>query len=248
PDYLPDNEPTRREFAHLQKSIEHVDDGVARILDALEQTGQAENTLVIFTAEHGLPVPRAKGTLYDPGIQVAFLARWPRRIAPGSVSGSLTSNLDVMPTLLEAANAQIPTRVQGRSLLPLLLGKSADSGREAVFAEKTYHEHYDPIRCVRTEHLKYIRNFADRPRLVMPSDVYNSPTRQSMGEDERFWSHRPAEELYDLTADRGEVSNLAGSPEHREELGNLRARLEEWMQETADPLLKGPVPRVAPQF
>ncbi|MGE0378927.1 MAG: sulfatase, partial [Planctomycetaceae bacterium] len=178
PAHLPDNEPTRREFVELMRSIALVDQGVARVLRALDEADLSRNTLVLFTADHGLPFQRAKGTLYDPGIHVAGLARWPGHIAAASNSTVLTSNVDVMPTLLEAAGAPIPERVQGRSQLSLLRGMAANGApRDAVFAEKTYHEHYDPIRCVRTERFKYIRNFAQRPMLVLPSDVYNSPSR-----------------------------------------------------------------------
>ena len=119
----------------------------------------------------------------------------------------------------------------------------AAPGRDAVFAEKTYHEHYDPIRCVRTDRFKYIRNFADRPRLVLPSDIYNSPTRQSITDDESIWSHREREELYDLAEDPSETRNLVNSAEHAETLAALSAQLDRWMRETEDPLVEGPIER-----
>ena len=244
PDYLPDNLATRREMADFQRSLSMADAGVGRVLQALDSAGLAENTLVIFTSDHGIAFPRAKGTLYDPGIEVGFLARWPGRIQPATSSSALTSNLDCMPTLLEAAGLERPDRTQGQSFLDVLTG-GGGGGRETVFAEKTYHEHYDPMRCVRTDRFKYIRNFADRPRLVLPSDIYNSATRQSMGDDESIWSHREREELYDLLNDPGEKTNLAGSAEHAETLSLLGARLDRWMRETRDPLLDGPIGRPA---
>jgi arylsulfatase A-like enzyme len=244
PDYLPDNEPTRREFAELLRSISVVDQGVARILHALEESGFADNTLVLFTADHGLPFQRAKGTLYDPGINVACMARWPGRIREGSTSRLLSSNVDVMPTLLEAAGIEVPGTVQGHSQLDSWCGHASNGGtRESVFAEKTYHEHYDPIRCVRTDRYKYIRNFAERPMLVLPSDIYNSPSRRSMVDDEALWRHRPAEELYDLTADPAETHNLVHDPRMSAVLQATRARLVEWMEQTDDPLRHGPIPR-----
>lgn len=242
PPYLPDNEATRRECAHLRKSVEAVDASVGRILDSLDACGQRDNTIVIFTSDHGLPFPRAKGTLYDPGIQVGFLARWPGEIQCGAAANALTSNADVMPTLLDATDISLPERLQGESFLDALKG-GAQAGRTAVFAEKTYHEHYDPIRCVRTERYKFIRNFEERPNLVMPSDIYNSTTRQSMTDDEAFWGRRPAEELYDLSADPGEVNNLAMEPGMQEIKRGLELQLIDWMSETEDPLLKGPVGR-----
>lgn len=246
PDYLPDNEPTRREFAELMRSISVVDQGVARILKALEESGEADNTIVLFTADHGLPFARAKGTVYDPGIQVACLARWPGIIPPGTVTEDLSSNIDVMPTLLQAARVPIPDSVQGISHLGRLCGdSSAVPTAGAVFAEKTYHEHYDPIRCLRTHRYKYIRNFARRPMLVLPSDVYNSPSRQSMINDESLWNHRPIEELYDLITDPGEQRNLADDLEWVDVLADARDQLRQWMERTDDPLRHGPIPRSA---
>ncbi|MHC4994311.1 MAG: sulfatase family protein, partial [Planctomycetota bacterium] len=223
PDYLPCNEPTRREFAELHRSLSVADRGLGVILDALDEAGVAENTLVIFTADHGLPFPRAKGTCYDPGVRVGLLARWPGRIRAGSVCDRLTGNVDVMPTLLEIAGAPTPGRVQGQSFAGLLFdgaptGAPGGEPRTAVYAEKTYHEHYDPIRAVRTDRYKYIRNFAPRPNLVLPSDIYNSPTRISITDDEFVWATRPEHELYDLESDPGERENLAGDPAHAETL------------------------------
>ena len=239
PGYLPDNEATRTEFAHLRQSVRAVDAGVGRILRALEQRGAAENTLVIFTADHGLPFPRAKGTLYDPGIQVGFIARLPGQIPRGARSEALTSNVDVMPTLLDWAQVPRSPRLQGVSFRGLLQSGGGVFRRE-VYAEKTYHEHYDPIRCVRTADAKYVRNFADRPALVLPSDVYNSPTRQSMTRDDEIWAHRPREEFYDLVADSEERRNLGIDGACAED---LRQRLAEWMAATGDPLNAGPISR-----
>lgn len=244
PDYLPDNEATRREFVKLSRSIMAVDNGVARVLKSLEVAGLAENTLVLFTADHGLPFQRAKGTVYDPGIHVACLARWPGQIAPGSCSDSLVSNVDVMPTLLDAAGAEIPAVVQGKSQLGLLRGaRQNGSLSQAIYAEKTYHEHYDPMRCLRTDRYKYIRNFAERPKLVLPSDVYNSPSRQANIDDESLWTHRAEEELYDLASDPEEQENLISDPALAETIACFRAQLKDWMEQTQDPLLDGPVLR-----
>ncbi len=244
PEYLPDNEATRREFVKLNRSIMAVDNGIARVLKALDDAELAENTLVLFTADHGLPFQRAKGTLYDPGIHVACLARWPGRIAPGTCSDSLVSNVDVAPTLLDVAGGQIPETIQGSSRLSLLRGSQQNGSQsDVIYAEKTYHEHYDPIRCLRTDRYKYIRNFAERPKLVLPSDVYNSPSRQANIDDESLWTHRPEEEFYDLIADPHEQVNLIDDPALATTIASCRTRLKEWMVDTDDALLNGPVLR-----
>src|SRR5437879_7178707 len=159
PPFLPDNEAAREELAGMQGAIRKVDEAVARILAALGKDGLADDTLVVFTADHGIAFPRAKTTLYDPGIEAALLMRWPAGgIAGGRVYGELISNVDIVPTLLEAAGTPVPENVQGRTFLPLLQGRPYIP-RAAVFAEKTYHELYDPQRCVRTASHKLIHHF-----------------------------------------------------------------------------------------
>lgn len=242
PDYLPDGEATRREYAHLRQSVQDLDLAVGRVLDALKENGQAENTWVIFTSDHGPAFPRAKGTLYDPGLQVALISRWPGRLPEGRMWDGLSSNLDILSTLAGAAGIGTSGREQGLDLLDSWT-KGTPSPRQEVFAEKNYHEHYDPIRAIRTEEWKLIQNFARRPMLVMPSDVYNSTTRQAMLEDEAFWAHRPEWELYHLPTDSRECNNLACDPRHQPAFLELAKRLKSWMRETGDPLLKGPIPR-----
>ncbi|MFI4876757.1 MAG: sulfatase [Blastopirellula sp. JB062] len=248
PEYLPRTPESRKEMNRLGASVAQVDAGVGAILAALEESGHAENTIVLFTADHGLPFQRAKGTLYDPGVHVAAIARWPGRIAAASSTAQLSSNVDMMPTLLEAAGIDPMPQIQGSSLLSAWQGKRpSEHARQAVFTEKSFHEHYDPIRSVRTDRFKYIRNFADRPHLVLPSDVYNSPSRQSNTDDEAIWGPRPKEEFYDLQSDPFERSNLIDCPDRRIEIQEHQARLAAWMDSTADPLLEGPIRRPAPE-
>src|SRR5437867_2328785 len=152
PAYLPQGQEAATELSALNVTIEQMDSAAGRVMAALERSGRAESTLVVFTTDHGLAMPRAKCTLYDPGLEVALLIRWPH----GELRGTrqeMVSNIDVLPTLLDAAGIEIPSGVQGHSLL----GNTA--GRDAIFAEKTFHSYYDPMRCVRTATHKLIRNF-----------------------------------------------------------------------------------------
>jgi arylsulfatase A-like enzyme len=116
--------------------------------------------------------------------------------------------------------------------------------RPEIFAEKTYHEVYDPIRCIRTDRYKYIRNFAERPRLLLPTDIHNSPTRRVL--DDEYLAHRPTHELYDLDSDALEQHNVIGHPDYADVQRDLDARLSAWMEETDDPLRHGPIPRQRP--
>jgi N-sulfoglucosamine sulfohydrolase len=239
PAYLPDNEAARGELALLQGAIRKVDAAVGRILAAWERAGLAENTLLLFTTDHGIAFPRAKGTLYDAGIETALLARWPAGgVAGGRVCEALISNVDVLPTLLEAAGAPVPDNVQGRTFLPLLQGKLG-TPRAAVFAEKTFHEHYDPQRCVRTARHKLICHFEVSNTAYTPTDIIRAPTYPTVvGE---LAAGHGMIELYDLEADPVEQRSLAGDPTHAALVPDLGRQLRAWMQETDDPLLQGPI-------
>src|SRR5207302_745572 len=108
PPYLPDNESSRAEIAALQGAIRKADTAIGEILAALDAAGRAGQTVVVFTADHGLALPRAKGTLLDAGIEVALIVRWPGRTPSGAVRDELVSNVDLVPTYLDAIGAPVP--------------------------------------------------------------------------------------------------------------------------------------------
>lgn len=240
PGYLPDKPGIREDLAAMRGMVYELDDALGTILDALETAGLEDETLVLFTTEHGIAFPRAKGTCYDPGIEALLLARYPPVIDGGTVHEELVSNVDVLPTVLELATGDTPDDVDGHSLVPLLDDAKTYSPRRRVFAELTWHDTYAPMRAVRTERFKYIRNFWHNPRVFLPNDVYASLA----GREVRGRYGRPSreyEELYDLESDPHETENLA----HDEAYAQVRAKLEStlgtWMQETDDPILDGPV-------
>jgi N-sulfoglucosamine sulfohydrolase len=233
PSYLPDGPEAVAEMAGLQAGIRLTDEAVGRVLDALATAGRAGSAIVVFTTDHGAAMPRAKCTLYDPGLEVALLLRWPEGDVHG-VRDEMVSNIDVLPTLLEAAGIAIPDGVQGRSLLH-------DGGRVMIFAEKTFHSYYDPMRCVRTRRHKFIRNFETAFAVEVPSDIQAGPIFRA--DPTRYSRDRSnVVELYDLEDDPLEQRNLAGLPEMAEVEKKLSEELWHWMGETDDPLLKGPVP------
>ena len=234
PAFLPDTPEARSELAALQVAIADMDAAVGRVLAQLDRAGRADDAIVVFTTDHGLAMPRAKCTLYDPGLEVALIIRWPA----GGLSGvrdELVSNIDVLPTLFQAAGLAIPPGVQGRSLL------TVDAPREAIFAEKTFHSYYDPMRCIRTRRHKLIRNFETAFLVEVPGDVQAGPIFRA--DPTRYSTDRPSVvELYDLEADPLEQRNLAGTKEVADIEEHLSGELWRWMRETDDPLLLGPVP------
>jgi len=238
PGYIRDDEDARDEFAFFEASIRTVDDAVGRILDALDRTGQADNTLVLFTADHGAPFPRAKCTLYDPGLEVPLIARWPGGPVPaGHVCDAMVSNIDYVPTLMDLLDGPAPVNGQGVSFAPALRGEPCD-GRDAMFAEMTYHDYYDPMRCIRTDRYKLIVNFMFN-RGFMDSSQQWRPRCTPVHPAAPNLSRHPLVELYDLHADPLEHHNLADDADHADLKRSLLERLHAWMDETADPLRQG---------
>ncbi len=240
PPGLPDTPAIREDMAGFAASARRLDRGVGVVLAALEAAGLAENTLVICTTDHGVAFPDAKCTLTDRGIGVMLILRGPAEWGRRRVSDALVSQIDLFPTLCDLLGIARPAWLQGRSLLPLLRGETAEVN-PAIYAEVTYHAAYEPQRAVRTPRWKYIRRFGDRQTPVLPN-VDDSPSKDlwlSHG-----WRERPLaqEQLYDLVFDPGETQNLALSEEAHPVRDEMRGRLARWMEATGDPLLHGPVP------
>ncbi len=243
--YLPDAPGVRRDLADAHGMVRAIDEGVATVLDALSAAGLEEETLVVFTTEHGLAMPRAKGSVYDPGIEGALLLRYPGVVEGGARHRELISNVDVLPTILDLIDEEVPDRVSGRSFLPLLRDEDEEdreyTARSRLFAGMTWHDMYNPMRAIRTQRFKYVRNFWHLPEVYLTNDVSHSPAGDEV-RTEFDQPVRPYEELYDLEADPDERESVAGETTYREVLADLREGLHDWMEETDDPLLEGPVP------
>ena len=170
PGFLRDTPGTRAELVELQGAVRHMDAQMGRILTALKESGLEDNTLVLFTTDHGYAMPRAKCSLYEPGIATALILRLPSRQGwhGGSVREELISNIDYLPTLLDLAGVPVSENVQGRSFAHLLDGQTY-APRDAIFAEISHHDYYDPRRCIRTETHKLILNFSSAPAYMDPS-------------------------------------------------------------------------------
>jgi len=238
PPYLPDRPGVREQLAGLDGLIKSMDSDIGRIMAALDSSGLKDNTLVIFTTDHGIDMPLAKGTLYDPGIETTLIMRWPEGFDGARKLNGLVSHVDVLPTLLDILGINPPDRIQGKSFLPVLRGDLSKT-RAEIFAEKTHHSDYDPMRCVRTERHKFIHNFGAYRRYEVPADPEMDVAAIM---PEVFHVRRPVTELYDLENDPLERNNLSGSQETRAIEEELRERLLNWMRETKDPLLEGAIP------
>lgn len=241
PPFLPDNEMIRKELAKYYGAINRVDITIGRIINKLQETGIKEKTLFIFTTDHGSPFPRAKCTLYDPGIKTILIMYQPesRLFSGGKVIKNLLSNIDYFPTLLDLIGAKIPEDIEGKSILPILKDEKEEI-RTEIFAEKTFHELYDPIRGIRTHNYKYIRNFEKLETLYqIPTPTLMAPSGKYI---KKFYEKpRRDEELYDLEKDPNEKINVIDNPKYEDIALNLKNKLLDWMKKTQDPILKGKI-------
>lgn len=237
---LPDTPETRADMAAFKASARALDDAIGTVLGALADAGLAERTLVIATTDHGLAFPGMKCNLTDHGTGVMLIVRGPGGFAGGTVVDAMVSHLDVFPTVCDVAGIEPPPWLQGESLAPLVRG-DVDRLHDELFAEVSYHAAYEPQRSVRTERWAYVRRYVELATPIL-ANCDDSPSKGVWLR--HGWADRPVprEQLYDLACDPVETCNLAGDPAARFVLEEMRARLDRWMRETDDPLLRGPVP------
>lgn len=260
PPFLPDTPEVRADIADYLFEVERFDRELGEIVAALERAGELDRTLIVVTADNGMPFPRAKATVYDGGARVPLVVRWPGQVQAGAVSDAMISLVDLAPTFLDAAAIAPPPDMSGRSLRRLLRGE-AEPGRDRVFVERERHANVRrgdlsyPVRAVRTRDHLYIRNLrpdrwpAGDPELyhsVGPfGDIDDGPSKQVLlrrRDDPAIapfftlaMAKRPAEELYVLTGDPHQRTNVVTDPAHAAVLATLRGSLETWRRDTADP-------------
>jgi N-sulfoglucosamine sulfohydrolase len=240
---IPDTPATRADTAAFHASARILDHGVGQVLEALERTGLAGNTLVISTTDHGLAFPLMKCNLTDSGWGVSMILRGPGAFTGGKVYDAMISQIDVFPTLCEYLQLKPPAWLEGKSFLPVMRGEKAEINDE-IFAEVNYHASYEPKRAVRTQRWKYIRRYGDRTTPVLPN-CDDGPSKSLWLEHNWKQQTLPREQLYDLIFDPTEHQNLAADRASAKVLDDMRGRLDTWMKRTSDPLLKGPVPAPA---
>lgn len=246
PPYFVDTKETRENMTRYLAEITYYDWQVGQALELLDKNGLADNTLVIVVSEQGSSFPFGKWTCYDTGLQSAFIARWPGKIKPGTLSDALIEYLDVLPTYIEAAGGKVPKVLDGKSLLPVLMGKAKEH-KEYVFSEMTTRgiingsEHFG-IRSIRSSRYKYLWNFTPEIQFqnaCTKSSIFKSWQEKATDDADaadkvRRYEHRDGEELYDITKDQYEWNNLADDPKYAKVKAQLRKRLLEWMEAMGD--------------
>jgi len=242
PDYynLPDWPEIREDVAKFYSQTMEMDSIIGEVVHALNKLKLRESTMIVFVSDNGPPFPGAKMTLYDRGIGTPLIINWPGVITPDSQENALINTIDIMPSILQAANITIPESVQGQSFMPLLMSNnSADyNERKQVFSELDYHVNYLPSRSVRTKKWKYIKNYSDD--MVGLDELSNTPwaNKLSRNPNQLWMQPRIQEELYNLVDDPNETVNLVNHPQFQKKLIELRVSLAKHLRETNDPFLE----------
>lgn len=244
-----DTPSTRDARARYFAAVTRMDTELGQVVEASDQI-LGPQTMVLFSSDHGAQWPFGKWNLYDTGTRVPLVVRWAGRVKPGTRTDAMVSWVDILPTLIDVAGETPPEDIDGRSFAPVLRGTSA-TARTEIFTTHTNDGKVNvyPMRSVRTDRWKYIRNqhpewvytthidqFVDR----VDSGTYFPSWRAAAKADPRArqivesYYRRPAEELFDLSADPNETRNLATDPRHAATLAQLRTRLEGWQREQGD--------------
>jgi len=239
-------------MAEYYQSVTRLDYGVGLLLKLLDDKKLADNTLIVFLSDNGIPFPGAKTTLYDAGLNLPLIVRKPKQKA-GVVSEALVSWTDIAPTVLDWCGVKPAEAMRGKSVLPIL-EEPKPKGWDVVFGSHQMHEitMYYPMRMVRTREYKLIRNLACKLEVPSASDLWESPTWQGVlkRNDDKMgvrtvkgFLNRPAFELYDLAADPHEANNLLANgkatakPKALAAFEALSPKLAEWRKATNDPWL-----------
>lgn len=269
PPFLPDCDALRADFRHYFQRLRRLDAAVAGMLAALDEAGELENTLVVYTADNGMDFPRGYPNLYDHGTRMFLAIRWGRRAAGGRTVDDFVNLVDLAPTFLEAGGVAVPAEMTGRSLVPILesgRGGTVDPSRDRVYTARERHAWARrgglgyPMRAVRTHDHLYIRNVEpdrwpagdpdyEHPGQGLYGDVDRCATKTWMLERrddpavrplfDLAFGKRPAEELYDLRADPFQMRNLAADPRQEGVKADLAADLDRHLRATGDPRATG---------
>ncbi len=244
PPYLPDNEVGRRDVRQVYSNIKQMDAQVGEILSELEADGLLDSTIVFWYSDHGGPLPRQKRLLYDSGMHVPLIIRFPEAWRAGEVDDQLISFIDFKPTLLSLAGIEPPDYVDGQAFLGPY---AAQTERSYVHgAGDRFDEEYDMIRAVRDHRYKYLRNYqpektyylpvAYREQMPIMKELLRMRDAGELNEYQAQWfrDQKDPEELFDTEVDPHELHNLASDPAYSEKLEELSAEMDQWMARIDD--------------
>jgi N-sulfoglucosamine sulfohydrolase len=250
PGFLFDHPEVRKELSHYYSSVRRADDCVAQILQALDESGQRKDTLIIFLSDHGMPLPFAKTAVWYHSTRTPLIICWPEVTRPGAVDRQhMVSAVDLVPTLLDLLELKHPTGLDGRSFAAALRGEKLE-GHDYVY---TFHNensgrNRSPMRSIQSRRFGYIFNpWSDGKRVfrTATTGTLTYRTMEKLAEDNaemaerlELFTHRVPEELYDYENDPAARVNLINDPDYAAVLEQLRREMRRVMVESNDPLLE----------
>jgi arylsulfatase A-like enzyme len=253
PPYWPDHPVARDEYANYLEAIQLVDQRVGEVFSRLEKEGLADNTVVFFMGDNGSCLFRGKQFLYEGGIRVPLIVRWPGKLKGGTVREDLISGIDATAAILSAAGLQVPANFHGRDFLA-----TNAKPREHVFAARDRCDiATERMRCVRDSRYKYIRNFLPGIPYMQPNPYKEEQyatwnllkklkAENKLNDTQMLFTagSKPVEELYDLQADPHEIQNLDKDSAHSARLKSMRALVDNWVKDSGDQgfIMEDPVP------
>ena len=244
PPIYPDTEIVRKDLARNYTNIMRMDEQVGKVLRELEEDGLLDKTIIFFYSDHGSGLPFYKRELYDRGLRVPMIIRYPDKALAGTWNDDLVSFVDFAPTALSLASVPIPKHMQGQAFLG---DQKAKVPRSYIYAARDRMDsEYDLVRAVKDKRYKYIRNYQPqkpvmqdiqyRLNMEMMKELIQLEKEGKLNEAQRLWfkKSKPAEELYDTDVDPFELTNLVNNPDYEKKLAELRSAHEQWERETSD--------------
>ena len=242
PPYLPDTKTVRHDLWKMYNNIALMDQQIGKVLKELEEGGLLENTIVFFYSDHGGPLPRQKRLVYDSGLKVPMIIRFPNKINAGTQDDQLISFVDFAPTVLALSGQVPPNYLQGQTFI----GEKQIKRKYIHAASDRFDGFTDAIRAVRDRRFKYIRNYRTEQGYYLPVSYREQiPTMKeliklrdegSLNEVQSQWfrEKKPKEELFDCLKDPHEINNLANQTEYQNKLIELRSEMDRWLNEIDD--------------
>lgn len=248
PDYLPDLAETREEYGYYLNSAHRADLFVGAMIQVLASNNVLENTLVIFLSDNGIHVPFAKANGYLSSVKTPFVLYWQGRTVAGTVSESLISTVDLVPTILEAVGLDIPQNLPGKSILHLV-SDPAKPHHKQVFAtlNGVKGEHFEIRSIIDKEHIYIYNRFSHKGYayyggkfsggLSLKGMERAAKTDASVKERLDFFYARVPEEIYNVNNDPAALNNLLGQGRSHNRLLDFRQMMRDFMKSIDDPYL-----------
>jgi N-sulfoglucosamine sulfohydrolase len=244
PPYYPDNKIVRDDIARVYSNITVMDREVGELIAQLKEDGLMDSTIIVFYSDHGGPLPRQKRSVFDAGLKVPLIVRYPDKRFAGTKNDALVSFVDFPATWLSVADIPVPDYMQGQAFL----GNQKTKDREYIYAARDRMDgQYDMVRAVRDKKYKYIRNYKPEQPVYQDIEFRKNGVNTmkelirlrdlgQLNETQMIWFRptKPLEELYDCEADPHEINNLAANPEYRDILKELRKAHLAWMDDIGD--------------